>query len=160
MSFSSFYLEDFEDHQLNVPGFTASGMSLMINSKGYFGPGLWDSIDTDDGVINGTNNVGNGHYGDSLWGNGQPGITFTFDGNVLGALPTHAGIVWTAGSNPIVFEAFDQDGVSLGIMTGNNADGSVAGQTGEDCFYGVINTGGISSFWISDNAGIEVDHLQ
>ncbi len=160
MSFSYFYLEDFEDHQFNVPGVTASGVSLMINSNGYYGPALWDSVDADDGIINGMNNDGKGHYGDSLWGNGQPGVTFTFDAKVLGALPTHVGIVWTDGANPIVFEAFDQNGVSLGIITDNHADGSVTGQTGEDRFYGVINAGGISSFRISDNAGIEVDHLQ
>ena len=40
------YLEDFEDHALNVPGVTANhGGPASIT----FGPGLHDSVDADDG---------------------------------------------------------------------------------------------------------------
>jgi uncharacterized repeat protein (TIGR01451 family) len=41
------------------------------------------------------------------------------------------------------------------------ADGSNAGTTGEDRFFGVTNVGGISAIKISNSSGgIEVDHLQ
>ena len=38
--------------------------------------------------------------------------------------------------------------------------GNFAGGTGEDRFYGVTHSGGISRIVISDPSGIEVDHLQ
>lgn len=153
-TFSYFHLEDFEDHSFNVPGVTASagGVTSVV-----FGPSVHDSVDADDGAIDGS-----GLNGDSFFsGNGSAGITFTFDASVLGSLPTHAGIVWTDGTNNIVFEAFDAANVSLGTLTGTHADGSFNGETGEDRFYGMINAGGISAIRIlNQSGGIEVDHLQ
>ncbi|MFI4950996.1 MAG: PEPxxWA-CTERM sorting domain-containing protein, partial [Caulobacterales bacterium] len=68
--------------------------------------------------------------------------------------------VWTDGNNPITFEAFDQNGVSLGTIVGNHADGSFTGGTAEDRFYGATNAGGISKLVISNPPGIEIDHIQ
>lgn len=146
LSFSSFSLETFEDGLLNTPG-----VSISIGPGNVLGPGPGtDSVDADDGSINGSGD--NGH---SLAG--VQGITFAFSG----LLPTHAGIVWTDGGGLITFEAFDNLGVSLGVISGNHADGNFAGGTAEDHFYGASNLGGISSFRISNpSAGIEVDHLQ
>jgi hypothetical protein len=152
--FSYFQLETFEDHLLNVPGVTASagGVSSVV-----FGPNIHDSVDGDDGVIDGS-----GLNGDSFFSqDGQTGISFTFDGTALGGLPTHAGIVWTDGVDNIIFEAFDQNGVLLGTLTGSHANHSFNGETDEDRFYGAINSGGISRIFIANgSSGIEVDHLQ
>lgn len=155
LPFSWFYLEDFEDHALNVPGVSASagGVTSVI-----FGPGYHDSVDADDGVIDGS-----GLDGDSFFYayGGVLGIQFNFDADALGSLPTHAGLVWTDGEDPVMFEAFDQDGNSLGTIYSSHASGSYLGQTDEDRFYGVVHMGGISAIKIrSLYGGIEVDHLQ
>jgi hypothetical protein len=149
---SGFFLETFEDGALNTPGVTASTGSVI-------GPGgLTDSVDADDGVIDGSGT--NGHSMFAI--PGSTGITFTFDAAVLGGLPTRVGIVWTDGEGTTTFEAFGPGGVPLGqIGPVAIADASVAGTTAEDRFFGVINASGISSIRISNTVGgIEVDHLQ
>jgi hypothetical protein len=149
MSFTYFYLEDVEDGLINTPGLTVTGPGVCIAGTNCFvGSGLIDSV----------GNGGNGNVGNSIFANGS--LTLTFDAAILGALPTAAGLVWTDGANPITFEAFDQNGVSLGVIIGNNADGSITGETAEDRFFGAINTGGISMLTISDTAGIEIDQVQ
>jgi hypothetical protein len=150
--FSPFHLEDFEDGLLNTPGVSAS-------AGVPFGPsGITDSVDADDGTIDGSGIAGSSFF----FAGGPTGITFTFDGAALGGLPTHAGLVWTDGFGDITFEAFDQIGASLGVLTGTHATAGFGGQTDEDRFYGAINAGGISSIFIRNaaNSGIEVDHLQ
>ena len=98
---------------------------------------------------------------DTLFGAGVPGFTFTFDAGVLGVLPDAVGVVWTDGVGTITFTAFDENGISLGTVTGNHADGSVGGTIGDDRFYGATNSGGISKITISNQfGGIEVDDLQ
>ena len=156
-SYSYFYLEDMEDG-FNTPGVSNSG-------GGVTGPGgITDSVDADDGVIDGS-----GVNGKSLFGNGSTGITFTFTAAVLGTLPTHAGIVWTDGAvhNQVTFQAWDTANVSLGTLVGNDiGDGNFNSDTAEDRFFGVVNAGGISriAIWNSQmsggGSGIEVDHLQ
>lgn len=152
-NFSYFHLETFEDHLLNVPGVSASagGVTSVV-----FGMGLHDSVDADDGTIDGS-----GLQGDSYFASDPVGYTFTFDANILGALPTHAGIVWTDGVDDITFEAFDENGVSLGTRIGTHANASFSGETDEDRFYGVVHASGLSAIKISSGpAGIETDHLQ
>lgn len=146
----NFYLENFEDGLLNTPGVTGNGSVV--------GPGgLADSVDGDDGNVDGSGSLGRSYFRSS----GSQGITFTFSEAVLGALPQRAGIVWTDGAGTITFEAFDKDGVSLGILTGNHADGGFSGTTAEDRFYGWESLGGIGSINIRNSSGgIEVDHLQ
>jgi len=151
---SYFHLEDFEDGLLNVPGVTASagGVTSVV-----FGPSIHDSVDADDGVIDGSGLGGDSYFS----GAGSTGIFFTFSVGVLGSLPTDVGIVWTDGAGTITFEAFDALGVSLGTALGTHADGGVTGTTAEDRFYGAIHAGGISKIFISNSGGgIEVDHLQ
>lgn len=154
LSLGYFYLETFEDHLFNVPGVTADrgGVTSVV-----FGPSIHDSVDCDDGAIDGS-----GLQGDSFF-SGTPDIRFTFNAAVLGSLPTHAGIVWTDGGNgaTITFEAYDGTGASLGTVTGHHADSSNNGTTAEDRFYGVIYAGGIGSIRIRHSSGgLEVDHLQ
>jgi hypothetical protein len=147
--FSYFFLEDLEDDALNAPGLSASGPSLCITGFNCFvGAGITDSV----------GNGGNGALGRTLFTNGA--VSLSFDGSVLGGLPTAAGLVWTDGGNPITFEAFDQNGASLGAIVGNHADGLIGGQIDEDRFYGAVNAGGISRLAISNPAGLEIDHIQ
>ena len=150
LSFASFSLEDFEDGVLNVPGVTASAGSVIPPG---FEPYI-DSVDADDGTIDGSGLDGHSLYNPS----GSAGIAFTF----TDTLPTHAGIVWTDGAGTITFEAWDAGGVSLGTLTGTHGvSGSWAGQTDSDRFYGASDMGGISRIHImNSSAGIEVDHLQ
>lgn len=155
ISFSYFHLEDFEDQAFNVPGVTASTgvVTSTIASADRI-----DSVDGDDGAIDGS-----GNNGDSFFtGFGPEGIEFTFSTDELPTLPTAAGVVWTDGEGETQFEAFDADGRSLGIIGPVAlADGTGAGGTGEDRFFGVIHPAGISKFSIRNSAGgMEVDHLQ
>ncbi len=146
------FLETFEGGALATPGVSASAGSVI-------GPGgLTDSVDADDGTIDGSGTNGHSFFS----GGGSTGITFTFDAGVLGALPTQVGIVWTDGDGTTLFEAFGPSGFPLGQI------GPVAiaippnsGETAEDRFFGVTNPAGISAIRISNSSGgIEVDHLQ
>lgn len=162
-SFSWFYVEDFEDGLLNTPGVSVSPLTSVIAVGGYT-----DSVDGDDGTIDGS-----GSGGQSLWSNfASPYFQFDFDAAALGALPTNVGLVWTDvgqvtsgqyGTSDVTFEAFDQNGASLGIngpfLLG---DGSISGETAEDRFFGAINDGGISRIVIRSPTtnDWEVDDLQ
>ena len=100
------FLETFESGALATPGVTVSAGSVI-------GPGgLTDSVDADDGAIDGSGTNGHSFFS----GAGSTGITFTFDANVLGALPTQVGIVWTDGQGTTLFEAFGPGGVPLGRL--------------------------------------------
>ncbi len=157
--FNYFYLEDFEDGLLNTPGVTASnGMVLSA-------AGLTDSVDGDDGAIDGYGTAGHSWYSTTS------SVTFTFSASELGVLPTHAGLVWTDvgyasvqnGFDSIIFEAFDGANNSLGII-GPSAvgDGLYGGQTAEDRFFGATSVGGIGSIRITSlySTDWEMDHLQ
>src|SRR5205807_1307490 len=150
-----FYLEDFEDHILNTPGVSADagGVTGVISCPGYH-----DSVDADDGVID-----GHGGSGDSYFNiNGSQGVKFTFDAGVLGSLPTHAGLVWTDGAGQVYFEAFDRNGVSMGLRGPFNLPDDVYyDTTAEDRFLGAYNPDGISAIHVlNTSGGIEVDRLQ
>jgi hypothetical protein len=128
-----------------------------------FGPGgITDSVDEDDGAVDGSGLAGNSFFS----GSGATGISFEFDATVLGSLPSHAGIVWTDGAGTISFEAFDGNGDSLGTIgpfsEAGSPDGSFTGGTAEDRFFGFADAAdGISRIFISNTSGgIEVDHLQ
>lgn len=149
-----FVVITFEQGMFRIPG-----VSTSVPAAGVIGPGgLTDSVDADDGVID-----GNGTNGHSLFsGSGSIGITFSFDAAVLGSLPTSVGIVWTDGEGSTSFEAFGADDVLLGtIGPVVIADSSVTGSTAEDRFFGVEHAAGIKKIRISNSAGgIEVDHFQ
>ena len=144
------YLETFEDGLFNTPGVTAS-------AGAPFAP-MTDSVDCDDGAIDGSGTAGLSFFS----GDGVTGITFTFNATDLGGFPTHAGIAWTDGGGTTTFEAFDNVGASLGVNGPVAiADGSISGTTAEDRFFGAVNANGISKIHISNSSGgIEVDHLQ
>jgi hypothetical protein len=144
----SFQLETFESASLTVTGVT-------ISTGERIGPGgLTDSVDCDDGTIDGS-----GQNGGSWFFSTE--VTFTFNATTLGGLPTHAGVVWTDGTGPGSFVAFDENGQPLGtngpVALG---DGGFFGTTEDDRFFGVVYNGGISAIQIINGGGVEVDHLQ
>lgn len=149
-----FFLDNIEDHALNTPGVSSNATATTVNG---FSGSVIDSVDADDGLINGTNGNG-GVFGDSLFLSSGV-ITVTFNAGALGTLPTHAGLVWTDGG-VVTFEAFNALGGSLGVINANTADGNFNGGTAEDRFYGAINSGGISRLTITTGGGIEIDHVQ
>lgn len=152
--FEYFHLDNFQTGTQTAPGVVASQGALIGTAQ--FG-GLVDSVDGDDGVVDGTCVNGKSWF----FGGGSVGVTWTFNAGTLGKLPTHAGVVWTDGGGLITFEAFDAEGVSLGTRTGSHADGSSSGTVGEDRFYGMVHAGGISKIKLSNSSGgIEMDHLQ
>jgi hypothetical protein len=156
ITFSYFYLENFEDCSLNTPGVSVDYGMCEI-------PPYIDSVDSDDGIIDGSGSSGHSWYAHS-----SNSLTFTFDINVLGSLPTHVGLVWTdIGASvgcygDVTFTAYDSEGSSLGPMTAIHlGDGSGYGETAEDRFFGIINESGISKITMSMvNADWECDHLQ
>ena len=135
--------------------FSLAGVTGVTATAGIEIVGPGGEIDSVDGMGN------NGH---SLFsGCGSCGITFTFDPNALGFLPTAAGIVWTDGVLKIHFSAIDANGHSIGqIDDGSGCDFTCGdGNPTHFRFFGVTDPVGIKSITISnDFGGIEVDHLQ
>ncbi|MFA6046156.1 MAG: hypothetical protein WC718_14325 [Phycisphaerales bacterium] len=153
-SLGYFYLETFEDHLFNTPGISADrgGVTSVV-----FGPAIHDSVDCDDGTLDGS-----GLQGDDFF-SGNPDITFTFNGGVLGSLPTHVGLVWTDGgfNTQVTFEVFGPGGTLVGTQTAVIGDSSNSGTTAEDRFFGAIDDQGISAMRIRHTSGgLEVDHIQ
>jgi hypothetical protein len=148
-------LEDFEDCSLDL-GMTASDGEPISSSGGGgctpFGS-IIDSVDADDGLIDGSGSLGSSWF----YFSGSTGITFTF------ATPVSAaGGVWTDGEGTTTFEAFGPGMVSLGtIGPVMIADGNITGETAEDRFFGVKDSSGIVAIKLSNTSGgIEVDHIQ
>ncbi len=158
------HLETFEDNLLNTSGVTASAGAVL----GPAATALVDSVDADDGSIDGSGSAGHSYYS-----NTANFITFSFSAAALGSLPTVVGLAFTdVGQLTTVgipccrsdasFEAFDELGASLGMFKiANFGDGFVNGSTAEDRFVAVRHAGGISSFKVgfADSTDWEVDHL-
>jgi hypothetical protein len=161
VSFVSFQLEDFEDSLLNVSGVAAdAGFPL--------GPafGLTDSVENAPDGCN-PSGVGGAAHTCAGWSYYPAAMSVSFAFSV--PRPTHAGVVWTdVGSGSlagnVVFEAFDENGFSLGaIGPVSLGDGvTAAPSAAEDRFFGAVNAGGISRIVLTmpDSADWELDHLQ
>ena len=157
--FSYFFLEDFDDHLLNTLGVSVSPAGVVTSANSGFNGSIIDQVGLAGGCAAGGLSVAC----DTLFGSGAAGFTFTFSSALLGALPTHAGIVWTDGDGTTSFTAFAPDSTTVVCSAGPVAiaDGSFFGTTGEDRFFGCSNPSGISKIFISNTSGgIEVDHLQ
>jgi hypothetical protein len=176
----NFYLEDFEDGELNTPGIyqplqppfgTIFHGVVVPPSEGT------DSVDGDDGLIDGW-----GREGHSLRSNYEIvidtiprsqhfSVTFEFDHAVLGEFPTAFGIVWTDGPHNSAFgihittpqgDSFWSD-ISRGV-----GDTERFGATDEDFFVGVLATEGIARVILRGSYvgeapsafAFEIDHLQ
>jgi hypothetical protein len=156
-----FHVEDFEDDLL-TPGLTAmNGVRI--------GPGSFtDSVDADDGVIDGSGLGGGSYFSNAA----TSSFEFRFDAGVLGTFPTHAGVVWTdvgdvlsgqTGFGSVRLEAFDTLGETIGLFGPFElGDGAATGGTAEDRFLGLVHEGGISRLVITMDNSVdwEVDHVQ
>lgn len=149
-----FHLEDFEDERINTPGLSGTPGEIFARLS------YTDSVDADDGSIDGSglNGVSFGiRHGTGI-------IRFMFDAAELSELPTHVGIVYTAGWGDVSFEAFDANNDSLGLHTYSNLFPTILpqGSTANDRFIGLIHAGGIRRLSVGTTGGygIEFDHLQ
>lgn len=144
-------LEDFEDGTLDFGIGVSGGRAIP--------PGRVDSVDGDDGVIDGSGTNGVAWFIEG--GAGVAELIFTLPG-----LPTAAGIVWTDGdANHVThFEAFGPGMVSLGVVGPFDlGDAFNTGETAEDRFFGVRDAGGILALRVANSnasGGLEVDHVQ
>lgn len=145
------FLDTLEDGALN--GQLTTDIGVVIG-PGQF-DGVRDSVDTDDGVIDGQGTAGRSYFVNP----GFLGVTFTFTGTQL---PTAFGLVWTDGFGDVSFSATAGNGASLGSIVRNGFnDPFVSGGTAEDRFFGVQFDGGIRSITISgQSGGLELDHIQ
>ena len=152
---SYFHLDDFENGMLSAPGVTSTSTTTSANSGS---PSLVDSVDCDDGVVDGTC-----VDCDALF-SGSGSIQVTFDAQVLGALPTHVGMVWTDGGfgSSVTVTGYDSaDQVIYTQTVDGIGDNSNTGTTAEDRFFGIVHYAGVKSVKLANNAGgIEIDHLQ
>lgn len=144
-------LEDFEDKSLDFGiTVTTDGDFTQLVNPGEF----TDSVDGDDGFIDGSGLDGHSWYAYPASG----GVMFTFASPV-----TAAGMVWTDGLGDTIFEAFGAGNVSLGtIGPVALADDTFRGTTVDDYFFGVQDKAGIYAIKLSNTGGggIEVDHVQ
>jgi hypothetical protein len=149
-----FYLDDFEDAALDQPGVTAPN---TISSLTGFGAAVVDSVDCDDGAVDGTC-----LDCDALFGQGT--IELTFDAEVLSELPSHVGMVWTDGGGgaSVTITGYDeQDMVVYTETVQGIGDNSVNGTVEEDRFFGIVHAAGIKRVVIvNSTGGLEIDHLQ
>jgi len=154
---SYLHFEDWEDALVNTPGVTPSSTAV----GGSFGS-LVDSVDGDDGAVDGKCEKVAGTCNSGFSGSGV--IGFTFDAAALGALPTHVGIAWTDGSSgcDAIFEAYDAADVLIGTKTAAAVgDPGNTGNVGEDRFFSVVHAAGVKRIVVkSSGGGVEVDHLQ
>ena len=153
MTFSYFHLEDFEDHSLNTPGVVGNGG--VTGSVGFSGT-IIDSVFADGSCPQASApNPCDSYFG----GNGT--LSFTFSLAALGSLPTHAGLVWTDGIDPVTFTVFGPSGLLGSFVASGFDDNDFFGGTSEDRFFGWTDPGGILSMTITGTGGgIEIDHLQ
>lgn len=148
-------LEDFEDNSIDH-GIMIEGLDVQIIGPDFSTglDGLADSVDADDGTIDGVGNEAHSLF--------SPGNTFTI--NFPFAVKS-AGFAWTDGdrNTGTLVEFFGPDG-SLGTIGPSFiADSGFQGSTGEDAFFGARDTdGGITSIVVTNTAGagIEIDHIQ
>ena len=166
--FDYFFLETCEDGLINTPGVTLNS-GWLVNVPSLFA----DSVDADDGVVDGSGIAGHSF----LSGGVNTNLIVTFNAAALGGhLPTHVGVVCTDignvmfgqfGVGDVTFSAYDATNGLLGSITATNFgngffQGDSLGATAEDRFFGVSNPAGISSvnLSVSNSKDWEADHLQ
>ena len=150
-------LEDFEDGTYADSGITISdGRILEPFSVSGLDNFVTDSVDGDDGTIDGSGNAGHS------WFFAGSSVTITFDSPAKAA-----GLVWTDGdmaSTNVILSAYDSDlNLLLSLDAGDLADDFYTGETAEDSFLGVLSDTGIAQLTIANTgggSGIEIDHIQ
>jgi hypothetical protein len=149
------WIEDFELGTVDPFLTIDNGAILDPNSFSGLMNSVTDSVDGDDGSVDGQGNDGFSYFADSN------SISISFARTVK-----NAGLVFTDGdriSTNIRLEAFDMGGNSLAaIDAGDLADDFFTGETAEDTFLGFQNTdGNIASITLTmtGGSGIEIDHV-
>ncbi len=154
---TNFWLEDFEDLLLNTPGVTS------INGAPRAPSSLTDSVDGDDGAID-----GHGNGASYMVRPGILGMDFVFDASALGGLPSYAGIVVTDGYGKdglpqATAEFYDANDNLIGTLNSLYENFDV-NTTDDDWFLGVYHSTGISRIHLwnygTGSSNLEVDHLQ
>ena len=155
-----FHLKNFEDGSINTFGAIMKQGELIIPEE------YNDSVDIDDGYIDGK---GNNQFNVKSESNDST-IFFTFDQEQLLEYPNYAGIVFTDcqggyHKGEVTFEAYSAEDGSVIDKIGPSllGDGKLKGETDEDRFFGIVYDGGIKGIKLSaiDSCMfIEADHLQ
>ncbi|MDC0937061.1 hypothetical protein OAS39_12310 [Pirellulales bacterium] len=173
----TFFLEDFEDGVVNLPGI--SDAANRIFSNGLRAPSsTTDSVDGDDGAIDGSGTGGwalrgglSGPFGPSSGVNGL-NLRFEFSADELGFYPNAFGIVWTDGTPPsrVNIGAWNDQLIPIGgDGAGGLGDSSILGETMEDRFFGFTTNESIAVLVVSiSHLGkpedfelfTEIDHIQ
>lgn len=158
---TTFFLEDFEDMELNTPG--------ILNA--YAGFGLGSSVDGDDGAVDGNGESGHsGVAGPTSCTLTTCGYTalFLFDDENFGRYPSHVGFTVTAANDLGAFiRVYDAAGNSsiwdLSSYSFNSQSVS------DDMFFGVVSPIGITEIAIigverrlppPPHGLLRIDHLQ
>jgi len=179
---ATFFLEDFEDGELNTPGLHPAIITPILGhlTDPVIQPPheFTDSVDADDGVIDGS-----GSDGHSLRSNFQViglrdppiyqlSIAFEFDAISGGFHPNAFGFVWTDGmaNSSVIVAITDREGTEfLHHVDGDFGDLHRNGGTADDMFIGFFLPTGISQVKLrSDFVGeveipletFEIDHVQ
>jgi hypothetical protein len=183
----NFFLEDFEDGQLNTPGIFQPLHPVFGTAfhGSVFGPSeLTDSVDADDGIVDGFGTAGHSFRSEALFVSptipqrNTVDLEFEFDVAQLGALPNAFGFVWTDG--PVGIDFF-RPGFDLRVLaTDANGNEFVSpyiklfanvlrnGLTAEDVFIGVTSDVGLKQVTIfgvyygesETMPYFEIDHVQ
>ncbi len=185
------YIEDFEDGVLNIPGVVEvplpPGVGVPDPPPGGVDPipGIilppgpnTDSVDGDDGVIDGDGSGGRSlesvRYSSLLSGTVPSFLRFRFEPSASGQYPRAFGFVWTDGEPGSYLRlavnevgVFLKERVSFHMLVG---DQTFDGGTVEDRFFGIASDAGIVDILIishyDDLLGpggrnsFEIDHLQ
>ena len=173
---STFFLEDFEDGTVDFPAGVDMWPGFIREASN-----VTDSVDADDGLIDGTGSAGHSFVPTVV------GATFSFppiwstyyrvnfDAGILGTLPTFAGLVVTDGkpSSDNFFSGFtvlirDGNGRISNRVFPTEMDNSSNGEVIEDRFFGVAAPEGILEFSVTsfyealhfDEYRYEIDHVQ
>lgn len=122
--FTSYYhLDNLEDGGIKKPGLTALGVSTLSSFSGSIMS--TPSTVTTERSATAARPTG-APDAPRFTGNSAAGIEFQFNEATLGALPTHAGLVWTdgLGNVTVTFSAFGADGgVLVSYATSGIGDG-------------------------------------
>jgi hypothetical protein len=144
------YVEDFEDGAAN--NLKVEGPGLYITPKGKAST---DSVDADDGAIDGHGSLGRSAWTDANAGNQQ--IT-------LDAPATAVGVVLTDGLGRWIVDAFDSNAQLVASSAEVELVAPHTGETDEDTFVGFHHDTGIKVLVLRKvtpgASGLETDHIQ
>lgn len=177
----NFYLEDFEDGELNTPGIFQPIISPLLGTASHgvvVGPSdSTDSVDADDGLLDNAGSSGHSFRSEShilsptLPVRNQLNIDFEFDSDELGFLPNAFGFVWTDGPAVGGFVLNVRDATTGDRVAGRifelPTDSERDSQVIDDFFVGVISDEPFGRYDINvvffgdyQHDFFEIDHVQ